>query len=64
MEIFGEDYNGLARLLARLEVRFPSVNWRARFVALAPSFAPIPIVRAVDQWFTNEIGRLADAYKG
>lgn len=63
-ETFGEDYIGLARVLARLEVRFPAVAWRTRLATLALSWAPYTSSGLSIVWFTNEVGRLADSFKG
>jgi hypothetical protein len=62
-EVCGEDYMVMARLLAKLETRFGTVAWRARIVALAPTYAPFVASGLSIGWWTSEVSRLADAYK-
>ena len=64
LETFGEDYNGYARLLAKLELRFPLITWRARLAVLAAAHAPFQASGLSIAWWVAEVGRLADAYKG
>ena len=63
-ETFGEDYVALARVLAKLEVRFSAITWRTRIATLALSWAPYTSSGLSINWFTTEVGRLADAFKG
>jgi len=62
-EIVGEDYMTMGRILARLEIRFPSVSWRARGVVLARTWQPFINSGLSIDWWTAEVGRLADGYK-
>jgi hypothetical protein len=64
MEMFGEDYVSIAKVIARLEIRFSTVTWRARLTTLALSYQPYIDSGLSIPWFTTEVGRLADAYKG
>jgi hypothetical protein len=62
-ETFDQNADAIARVLVTLERRFGTVTWRARIVALAPTYAPYVAARLEIAWFTSEISRLADAYK-
>lgn len=63
-EVVGEDYQAMGRILARLEIRFPAVTWRARGVVLARTWQPFIDSGLSIDWWTAEVGRLADAFKG
>lgn len=64
LETFGEDYFGYARVLAKLETRFPLITWRARLGVLAPAHAPFIASGLSIAWWVAEVSRLADAFKG
>lgn len=62
-EVVGEDYQTMARILAKLELRFPAVTWRSRGAVLARTWQPFLDSGLSIDWWTAEVARLADAYK-
>jgi hypothetical protein len=62
-DFVGEDYMLAARILAKLETRFPAVAWRARFVAIMPTRTEYTASGLSIGWWQAEVARLADAYK-
>lgn len=62
-EMVGEDYQSAARILVKLELRFPLVTWRSRAVTLARTWPAYQQSGLSIDWWTSEIARLADAYK-
>jgi hypothetical protein len=62
-DFVGEDYMLAARILARLETRFPAVAWRARFAAIMPARTEYTESGLSIAWWQAEVVRLADAYK-
>jgi hypothetical protein len=63
LDFVGEDYMLAARILAKLETRFPAVAWRARFVALMATRPEYTASGLSQDWWQKEVARLADAYK-
>ena len=62
-DIVGEDYQVAARILVKLEARFPAVAWRARFAALILGRTEYTTSGLSINWWLNEVARLADAAK-
>jgi hypothetical protein len=62
-EMAGEDPSAMGRILARLEVRFPAIAWRARGVVLARTHQPFIDAGLSIDWWTAEVGRYADGFK-
>lgn len=60
-EVCGEDYQVMARILRRLEARFPAVAWRSRAATLAQTWQPFIDSGLSINWFTAEVARLADS---
>lgn len=63
-EVVGEDCQTMGRILTRLEIRFPAVTWRARGVVLARTYQPFIDSGLSIDWWTAEVARIADAFKG
>ena len=62
-EAVGEDYMAAARILVKLELRFPAVAWRSRGVALARTWPAYQSSGLSIDWWTSEVARLADSMK-
>ena len=62
-EMVGEDYQAAARILTKLELRFPLVTWRSRAVTLARTWQPYIDSGLSIDWWTSEVARLADSMK-
>jgi len=52
-----------ARILVKLELRFPAVAWRSRGVALARTWPAYQASGLSIDWWTSEVARLADSMK-
>ena len=62
-EMVGEDYQAAARILTKLELRFPLVTWRSRAVTLARTWPAYQSSGLSIDWWTSEVARLADSMK-
>jgi hypothetical protein len=62
-DFVGEDYMLAARILAKLETRFPTVQWRTRFAAIMATRPEYTASGLSQAWWRAEVARLADAYK-
>jgi hypothetical protein len=63
LDFVGEDYMLAARILAKLETRFPAVAWRTRFAAIMETRPEYTASGLSKVWWRAEVARLADAYK-
>jgi hypothetical protein len=63
LDFVGEDYMLAARILAKLETRFPAVLWRSRFAVLMATRPEYTASGLSLAWWQAEVVRLADAYK-
>jgi hypothetical protein len=63
LDFVGEDYMLAARILAKLETRFPAVAWRTRFAAVMETRPEYTASGLSKVWWRAEVARLADAYK-
>jgi hypothetical protein len=64
LDMVGEDYQFAARILAKLEIRFPAVAWRSRFAAIILTRGEYTSSGLSINWWLAEVARLADASKG
>lgn len=62
-DIVGEDYQLAARILVKLETRFPVIAWRARFVALIVGRGEYTSSGLSINWWLSEVARLTDLAK-
>jgi hypothetical protein len=62
-DIVGEDYYMAARILARLETRFPAVAWRSRLNTLMNGRPEYTASGLSIDWWKSEVARLADIHK-
>lgn len=60
---FGEDYVRLGRLLGRLEIAYPAINWRSIATTAVNNDAGMTASRLSKAWFLATVAKYADAFK-